>query len=64
MKVSIDPGSCQGHGRCYTAAPSVFTDDEEGYGRVIGGGEVPEENVAAARIGALSCPERAVTLAE
>jgi ferredoxin len=42
----------------------VFTDDEEGYGRVIGTGEVPEENVAAARIGVLSCPERAITLAD
>ena len=32
MRVSIDSGKCQGHGRCYDLAPDLFGEDEEGFG--------------------------------
>ena len=41
VKVQIDPGRCQGHGRCYDLAPGLFGDDDEGYGQVLGDGTVP-----------------------
>jgi ferredoxin len=34
--VQIDAKSCQGHGRCYDLAASLFGEDDEGYGRVAG----------------------------
>ena len=43
VKVQIDPGPCQGHGRCYDLAPGLFGDDDEGYGQVLGDGIVPRE---------------------
>ena len=64
MRATIDTSLCQGHGMCYGTAPDVYEDDEEGYGKVRNGGEVPPELVAAARIGAANCPERAITLTE
>ena len=36
VKVKIDAGLCQGHGRCSDLAPGLFGEDEEGYGRVLG----------------------------
>lgn len=62
MKVSIDPGKCMGHGMCYALAPSVYTDDDEGYGQVSGDGAVPADQVVAARTGAANCPESAISV--
>jgi ferredoxin len=45
-------------------APTVFTDDEEGYGLVVGDGTVSAEHEDDARTGAAACPERAITLVE
>jgi ferredoxin len=53
-----------GHGMCYALAPNVFTDDDEGYGHVIGNGEVPQEYVEQARNGAANCPEGAISLVD
>jgi ferredoxin len=64
MKVQIDPGLCQGHGRCYDLAPRLFGDDDEGYGQVLGDGTVPQEAERDARLAALNCPEHAIKLAE
>jgi ferredoxin len=64
MKVQIDPGLCQGHGRCYDLAPGLFGDDEEGYGQVLGAGIVPREAERDARLAALNCPEHAIELVE
>jgi ferredoxin len=64
VKVQIDPGSCQGHGRCYDLAPGLFSDDEEGYGTVVGDGVVPPSQEHDARRAALNCPEHAIQLAE
>ncbi len=64
MKVQIDSGRCQGHGRCYDLAPGLFGDDDEGYGTVPGGGAVPPGNERDARLAALNCPEHAIELLE
>ena len=62
MRVVIDTERCTGHGRCYTLAPALFSDDERGFGRVIGKGEVTTEHEEAASSAALACPEHAVTI--
>jgi ferredoxin len=49
---------------CYALAPNVFEDDDQGYGHVIGDGEVPQERAEAARNGAANCPEGAITVTE
>jgi ferredoxin len=62
MTVRIDTGRCQGHGRCYDLAPGLFGDDDEGYGQVLGDGQVRRGQEGQARLAALNCPERAVEL--
>jgi ferredoxin len=62
VRVVIDAERCTGHGRCYSLAPALFSDDERGFGRVIGMGEVTGENEGAARAAALACPEHAVAI--
>jgi ferredoxin len=64
VKVRIDANLCQGHGRCYDLAAEVFTDDDEGYGHVIGDGVVPQAREAYALRAALNCPERAIALTD
>jgi ferredoxin len=62
VKVHLDPGLCQGHGRCYDLAPELFGDDEEGYGTVLGDGLVPPGKEQDARLAAANCPERAISV--
>ncbi|MEU4835774.1 ferredoxin [Streptosporangium sp. NPDC023615] len=62
MKVRIDPGRCQGHGRCYDLAPGLFDEDDEGYGRVAGDGVVPPDQEQAARLAVANCPERTIEI--
>jgi ferredoxin len=64
MRLVIDSDRCTGHGRCYMVAPLLFSDDERGYGQVIGAGEVPTEHEEKARQAVLACPEQAITFAE
>ena len=64
MKVQIDPGRCQGHGRCYDLAPELFGADDEGYGVVLGDGLIPSSQEQAARLAAANCPESAVIVVE
>ena len=64
MKVRINSQLCQGHGRCYDLAPSLFGDDDEGYGQVLGDGIVPPGKEQDARLAVANCPERAVELIE
>jgi ferredoxin len=64
VKVQIDSGRCQGHGRCYDLAPDLFSEDDEGYGTVIGGGAVPPGQEHNARLAVANCPERAVDIQE
>jgi ferredoxin len=62
MNVHIDGKRCTGHGRCYVLAPSLFTDDDAGYGQVIGDGNVTAETQAEAELVVMECPEGAITL--
>jgi ferredoxin len=62
VKVQIDSGRCQGHGRCYDLAPDLFGDDEEGYGQVLGDGVVPPGMQRQAQLAVANCPERAISL--
>lgn len=65
MKLTVSADLCSGHGRCYTLAPDLLEDDDEGYvtarGQVI---DVPADQVDRVRNAAGSCPERAITLLE
>lgn len=63
MKVVVDPHRCVGHGRCYELAPEVYAEDEEGHCR-IPRADVPAGLEAAARRGAESCPEQAISVEE
>jgi ferredoxin len=56
MKVQIGSKSCQGHGRCYDLAPGLFSDDDEGFGRVLGDGTVPSDLEHDACLSVLRCP--------
>lgn len=64
MKLHIDPARCQGHGRCYDLVPELFGEDDEGYGQVLGGGDVPPDTVQEARRAVANCPERAIDMLE
>ena len=61
MRVVIDVQRCTGHGRCYVVAPALFTDDERGFGQVIGDGDVTGEHEEMARAAVLACPEQAIS---
>lgn len=60
MKIQINTERCHGHGRCYTLAPELFGEDDEGYGVVLGDGHVPAEQERAARLAMVNCPEKAI----
>ncbi|MEU5866374.1 MULTISPECIES: ferredoxin [unclassified Nonomuraea] len=62
MRAQIDPGRCQGHGRCYDLAPDLFGEDDEGYGTVLGDGAVTPDHERTARLAVSNCPERAIDL--
>ncbi len=62
VKVQINAGSCQGHGRCYDIAADLFGEDDEGYGTVAGDGTVPPGREGDARLAAANCPELAIEL--
>jgi ferredoxin len=64
VRVRIDSGLCQGHGRCYDLVASLFGEDEEGYGRVLDDGAVAPESEHDARVAAANCPERAIRITE
>ena len=64
MRVILDSSKCQGHGRCYSLAPSLFESDDEGYAKLLVSGEVPAEQQDDARIAADNCPEYAITIEE
>ncbi|GLZ11458.1 hypothetical protein Acsp04_16930 [Actinomadura sp. NBRC 104425] len=65
MFLSIDADRCMGHGRCYSVAEGLLSDDDEGFvaqrGQTI---EVPDGLLPDAREAASACPERAISLRE
>jgi ferredoxin len=64
VKVQIKAGSCQGHGRCYDIAADLFSEDDEGYGTVVGDGTVPPGREDDARLAVANCTEQAIELIE
>jgi ferredoxin len=64
VRVTIDADRCQGHGRCFTLAPSIFTFDEMGSGVVLGDGTLSEDTVELARLAQANCPEHAISIEE
>lgn len=60
MKVVIDAELCQGQGRCFSIAPSIFGFDDLGYGVVLGDGTLTEETLELARLAQANCPEHAI----
>jgi ferredoxin len=64
LRVRIDSGRCQGHGRCYDLVPDLFGDDDEGFGKVLGDGAVPSDKEREARLAVANCPEQAIVLVE
>ena len=66
MKIVFDRAKCQGHGRCYALAPTVFDTDDEGYAVLLidGAADVPPELEGAARLAADNCPEYAIAIEE
>jgi len=64
MKVTIDSEKCQGHGRCFSLAPTLFDSDDLGQGVVIDDGTVPPDLEDAARLAEQNCPEYAITITE
>lgn len=63
MRLSVDESRCTGHGRCYSTAPKLLSDDEEGFVTLRGGSlELTEDQVADAEEAVAACPELAITL--
>ncbi len=61
MKISVDQEKCQGHARCYSLAPDLFSIDDYGQSSVVGDGTVPPGREESARLAIANCPERAVS---
>jgi ferredoxin len=62
MKVVIDTDRCTGHGRCYVVSPSLFSDDDAGFGQIVGAGDVDAQRRADAERAVNACPEQAITI--
>jgi len=63
MHISVDRSICTGHGRCYALAPSVYESDDDGY-CVVTQATVGDDLAEQARVGALNCPEDAITVTD
>jgi ferredoxin len=61
MRIHVDNDKCTGHARCFSEAPELYELDEVGYSAITDL-EVPPGSEEAARRGASSCPERAITV--
>jgi ferredoxin len=64
MKVSIDPERCQGHTVCALTAPELFTIRADDAVASVDCEDVPPPLESQARLGANSCPERAIIISE
>ena len=64
IRVVIDTARCTGNGRCYSLFPTLFVDDERGYGAVIGDGVITAAQLDHARRAVIACPDDAITLEE
>lgn len=64
MKVTIDADICQGQGRCFSIAPSIFGFDELGNGVVIEDGTLSAQSLELAQLAQANCPEHAIFIEE
>jgi ferredoxin len=55
---------CAGHGRCFSNAPGLFEDDEDGFSVPKNDGAVPVGLEDDAQAAAGGCPESAITILE
>jgi ferredoxin len=63
MFISIDANKCMGHGRCYTVAPDLLSEDDEGFVAQSGQTfEIPEGLLGQAQEAAEGCPEGAISI--
>jgi ferredoxin len=60
VHVEVDPARCQGHGLCHLSAPGIFSLRDEDGSAYTELDEFPDELEAQARLGEVSCPERAI----
>jgi ferredoxin len=63
VRMSIDYGTCTGHGRCFALAPALFEADDDGRGVVLAN-DVPKELEDLANESSYSCPEQAILIKE
>lgn len=61
MRIKVHPGLCNGWGECHRWGREVYPLDADGMCemRLL---EVPPEYESAARVGAMACPEQAITV--
>ena len=64
FRLTIEPGRCQGHNRCYSIAPELVEIDDYGTAKAKGDGAVPEALLDKARLAVKNCPEHAVRLTQ
>lgn len=62
MKVVVDIDKCEGHGRCRLIYPAMFDVESEKVALLMD--RVPVGGEKLAKHGALSCPERAISIVE
>jgi ferredoxin len=61
--LSVDAARCTGHGRCYTVAPNLLSDDDEGFVTLRGSSmPIDDDQLADAEAAVAACPERAQIL--
>jgi ferredoxin len=63
MRVVVDHELCEGHGRCFAVAPTLYDVDDDGYSAVDDVTVEPGMEHAA-RDGATACPRQAITVIE
>lgn len=63
MHIDIDKDVCIGAGQCALAAPSVFTQDDDGYSTLLPGRENGDGDPMI-REAARACPVAAITVSE
>ena len=62
-RIHIEKKDCQGHARCANRSPHLFLLNSDGY-IANEGFDVPPGEEANALAGALSCPERVISMVD
>jgi ferredoxin len=61
VKIVLDEARCVGRGICHYEAPDVYGLDDRGFCVVLTS-EVGEHQVESAELGAVACPEQALSV--